>query len=252
VIKVPNQLWFEASSGRGRLSRLFDRLALTGMVTLLGLVIAGCGAVASKAPSLGPSQSINTSASPASTMADLRNRPLKPPAMGAGGACPITPVHDLNPVTSGAKGKGPNFGFGTGPAYLSGTNQLYPGAFDNELWLVEPSYRGPILVRGVQPNGSQAVSFQEPTTFPDGGFSSAGSPPPGKQVATVTIQGSPFPFYQELDLPAASATNVQGYWRMFFARTHIEAPGCYAFQLDSLDVSVVIVFQVPDAARPGG
>jgi hypothetical protein len=39
---------------------------------------------------------------------------------------------------------------------------------------------------------------------------------------------------------------------MFFARTHIDAPGCYAFQLDGAAFSLVIVFQVPDAARPGG
>ena len=39
---------------------------------------------------------------------------------------------------------------------------------------------------------------------------------------------------------------------MFFARTHIEAPGCYAFQLDGLNYSVAVVFVVPDAARPGG
>ena len=185
-------------------------------------------------------------------MADLRNRPLKPPPMGAGGACPTTSVHDLNPVISGGKGKGPNFGFGPGPAYLSGINQLYPGAFDNELWLIDPGYRGPVLVRGRQLNGAQVVSFQEPTDYPGQGFSSAGSSPPGQPVATVTIEGSPIPFYRELDLPAASSTDAQGYWRMFFARTHIELPGCYAFQLDGLNYSVAIVIVVPDAARPGG
>jgi hypothetical protein len=239
---------------RGRLrSRPFDRLVLTGMVTLLGLAIAGCGAVAGKAPSTGAFQSTGASAPPASTMADLRNRPLKPPAMGAGGTCPTANFHDLNSViTSGAKGKGPGFGFGPGPAYLSGITQLYPGAFDNELWLIDPSYRGPVIVRGLQLNGAQVVSFQPPVDHPGQGFSSAGSPPPGKPLATVNIQGSATPFYQELDLPAASSTDVQGYWRMYFARTHIDAPGCYAFQLDLLSATVVIVFLVPDAARPGG
>jgi hypothetical protein len=152
----------------------------------------------------------------------------------------------------GAKGKGPNFGYGPGPAYLSGTTSLYPGAFDNEVWLVEPAYKGPVLVRGGQVNGAGVVSFQQPITFPDGGFSSAGSPPPGLPVATVNIQGSETAFYNELDLPAALPADPDGYWRMFFARTHIETPGCYAIQIDGLTFSVVIVFSVPDAARPGG
>jgi hypothetical protein len=229
-----------------------DRLALTGLAMLLGLVVTGCGAVASKGQSSGASPSTSASVLPASTLADLRNRPLKLPAMPAGGTCPTGSSHDLNPLINGGKGKGPNFGFGPGPAYLSGIDQLYPGAFDNEVWLIDPGYRGPVLIRGGQLNGTQVVSFQPPTDYPGEGFSSAGSPPPGKPLATVNIQGSATPFYQELDLPAASSTDVQGYWRMFFARTHIELPGCYAFQLDGLDYSVTIVFLVPDAARPGG
>lgn len=186
-------------------------------------------------------------------MADLRNRSFNAPTVGGDQTCPITQSHqDLNVVVTGPKGKGPNFGFGAGPAYLSGITQLYPGAFDNEVWLIKPSYRGPVLVRGRQVNGAQIVSFQEPTTFPDSGFSSAGTLPPGQPVAMVTIEGTATPFYGELDLPAASMSDAQGYWRMFFARTHIESPGCYAFQLDGLAFSIVITFLVPDAARPGG
>jgi hypothetical protein len=53
-------------------------------------------------------------------------------------------------------------------------------------------------------------------------------------------------------LPAAEATYAKTSWRLFFARTHIDAPGCYAFQLDGFTFSTVIVFRVLDAARPGG
>jgi hypothetical protein len=184
-------------------------------------------------------------------LADLRNRQLNQPALAADGSCPSDSFHDVKPVVASGKG-GPNFGFGPGPAYLSGITQLYPGAFDNEIWMIDASYRGPVLIRGHQVNGSQIVSFQEPTTFPGENFSSAGALPPNPAVATVTIEGLAIPFYAELDLPAADATFPASSWRLFFARTHIDAPGCYAFQLDGYTFSTVIVFHVMDAARPGG
>src|SRR5712692_3825992 len=216
---MANRFWFgatEAATGRGP----DGWLALTALGMLLGLVTAGCGATAGSLASRSPSPS-------------------------------ATSFHsDLSPVINGGKGKGPNYGFGPGPAYLTGTSALYPGGFDNEVWLIEPTYRGPVVVRGRQINGAAAISFAEPITFPLAGFSSAGSPPPGPPAATVTIDGAPVPFYLELDLPAATAAAAEGYWRMFFARTHIDAPGCYAVQMDGLSFSSVIVFQVPDAARP--
>jgi hypothetical protein len=224
--------------------------ASAGLVIVLAVLTSACGATSHGGPLAAASPAANASVAPASNLGDMRNRPLHLPAVGANQACPITASHDLNPVVDGGKGKGPGFGFGPGPAYLSGIVQLYPGAFDNEVWLIDPAYIGPVLVRGHQINGTGLVDFQEPITFPSGGFSSAGSPPPSAPVRTVTIQGSPFPFYQELDLPAKPAADL--FWRMFFARTHIEAPGCYAFQLDGVEFSLVIVFQVPDAARPGG
>lgn len=212
---------------------------------MLGLITAGCGATGIAAH---PTPSTTASAL---TFADLRNRPLNLPSLAAGATCPADQSHDVHAVVTVGKG-GPNFGFGPGPAYLSGITNFYPGAFDNEIWMIDATYRGPVLVRGHQVNGAQAVSFQEPTTFAGQGFSSAGPSPPGPAVANVTIGGTAFPFYSELDLPVADSAYPQSSWRLFFARTHIDAPGCYAFQLDGLTFSTVIVFHVPDAARPGG
>jgi hypothetical protein len=218
----------------------------TLLALMLGLVAAGCGATGIGANATSASPTAQQSVAPASNLADLRNRPLNQPAMAADGSCPSTPSHDVHPVVTVGKG-GPSFGFGPGPAYLSGIVQLYPGAFDNEIWMIDATYRGPVLVRG-----GRAVSFQEPITFAGQGFSSAGAPPLEPSVATVTIEGTVIPFYSELDLPAADPAYPPGSWRLFFARTHIDAPGCYAFQLDGLTFSTVIVFHVPDAARPGG
>src|SRR2546422_1508958 len=225
--------------------------ASAGLVIVLAVLTAACGATSHGGPLTASSPAANPSVAPASNLADIRSRPLHLPAVGANHACPITPFHDLAPVVNGGKGKGPSFGFGPGPAYLSGIVQIYPDGFDNEVWLIEPAYEGAVRVRGHQINGNGLVEFQEPITFRAGdGFSSAGSPPPGPPVRTVTIDGVPVTFYEELDLPAMSPTDAKGFWRQFFARTHIESPGCYAFQLDGVDFSLVTVFQVPDAARP--
>jgi hypothetical protein len=220
---------------------------------MLGLVAAGCGATGLGAHSTPTpaSQAAQPSSAPASSLADLRNRPLNQPALAADGSCPVDTSHDVKPVVTSGKG-GPNFGFGPGPAYLSGIIQLYPGAFDNEIWMIDASYRGPVLIRGHQVNGAGVVSFQEPTTFSGANYSGPGAPPPNPAVANVTIGGAAFPFYGELDLPAADPASPKISWRLFFARTHIETSGCYAFQLDGLTFSAVIVFHVADAARPGG
>jgi hypothetical protein len=71
-------------------------------------------------------------------------------------------------------------------------------------------------------------------------------------MTTVQIQGETVPFYGELDLPAAPAGGASRFWRMFFGRTHIDAPGCYGFQVDGLSFSETLIFHVWDAARPGG
>src|SRR5216683_8043430 len=168
--------------------------AIVAVVAALAILSAGCGAVVSSGQSTPNTHETTTP----SSLADLRNRPLKLPTVGAGKTCPTTASHDLSPVVNGGKGKGPGFGFGPGPAYLSGIVQLYPGGFDNEVWLIEPTYDGPVLVRGQQIHGTSRVEFQEPITFPNSGFSSAGSPPPGAPVMTLTIDGTPVPFYPEL------------------------------------------------------
>ena len=218
------------------------------LAVMLGLITAGCGATEIAGH---PSPTARGSAGPASSFADLRNRPLHLPGPAADGSCPSDSSHDVKPIVTSGKG-GPNFGFGPGPVYLSGITQLYPGAFDNEVWMIDASYRGPILIRGHQLNGAGVVSFQPPTTFAGTNFSGAGAPPPGPAVVTVTIDRVPMTFYAELDIPAAETGFPKASWRLFFARTHIDAPGCYAFQLDGLTFATVIVFHVADAARPGG
>jgi hypothetical protein len=127
----------------------------TVFAVMLGLITAGCGANEIAVHSTPTAQA---PVAHASTFTDLRNRPLKLPAMAAGATCPADSSHDVHAVVTVGKG-GPNFGFGPGPVYLSGTVNLYPGSFDNEIWMIEASYRGPVLIRGHEVNGSAPVSF---------------------------------------------------------------------------------------------
>src|SRR5258706_5480882 len=105
--------------------------AIVALVAALTILSAGCGAVVSSGQSTRNTNEPTTKVASASSLADLRNRPLKLPTVGADKPCPTTASHDLSPVVNAGKGKGPGFGFGPGPAYLSGITELYPGGFDN-------------------------------------------------------------------------------------------------------------------------
>jgi len=224
--------------------------AVRHLVPLFAVLMAACGAVSQAGPGTAATGSAQPTTSPATTMAELRQRPLNLPAVASTAACPVTASHDVRAVINAPKGA-PNFGYGNGPVYASGFDELYPAGFDNEVWLIEPSYVGPVLVRGRQVNGQQAVLFAQPITFPGSGFLPAG-PPPGTPLTTVQIGGDLVPFFGELDLPAGSAGGDGRFWRMFFGRTHVDAPGCYGFQVDGLTFSDTLIFHVRDAARPAG
>jgi len=229
------------------------QISVRYLAPLFAVLIAGCGAVGQTLGGTAPQSPQPTSSpavSPATTMAELLQRPLNLPAVASVAACPATASHNVHAVINAVKGA-PDFGYGSGPVYASGFSDLYPGGFDNEVWLIEPTYTGPVLVRGRQANGQQAVLFAQPITFPGSAFLPAG-PPPGNPVITVQIGGDVVPFYRELDLPAAPGGGDSQFWRMFFARTHIDAPGCYGFQVDGLSFSETLFFHVRDAARPGG
>jgi hypothetical protein len=224
------------------------------LAPLFAVLMAGCGAVGHAASGSPAAQSLQPSAAPttsaATTLVALRQRPLNLPAVASAAACPVTASHDLHPVINAPKGA-PGFGYGNGPVYASGFIDLYPTGFDNEVWLIEPNYAGPVLVRGRQVDGQQAVLFAQPITFPGSAFLPAG-PAPGNPLTTLQIIGDVVPFYSELDLPAASGGADGRFWRMFFGRTNIGVPGCYGFQVDGLTFSETLIFHVRDAARPAG
>ncbi|MFG2043965.1 hypothetical protein [Dactylosporangium sp. NPDC048998] len=90
----------------------------------------------------------------------------------------------------------------------------YGGANIN--FTIEPSYGGPVLVRGRRVDGDSPVGFAE-----------------GRPLA-------------ELQLPPTSET--PGAWRAFPTYLRLRDPGCYVLQIDGLDFSTRIM--LPAAIAP--
>jgi hypothetical protein len=81
------------------------------------------------------------------------------------------------------------------------------------LWFARPSYHGGALIRGRQLNGASPIRFGESPSLTD-------------------------PY-----LSAGPTANGDKGFREWPGATWIRAPGCYAWQIDGLDFSEVIVFK---------
>jgi hypothetical protein len=150
-------------------------------------------------------------------------RPLHTPTIAAGSPCPTT--------RPDSKGDLRRIGFvgtawGEGPAYPGGLDGgqgnpvlryqdpippesgFYGSAwFGNKvLWMADPVYSGPILVRGLQVDGPNELRFDN------------GMLPPRAMRIRPAARGRP-------------------------SFTRVRAPGCYAYQLDGLGFSYAIVFE---------
>jgi hypothetical protein len=86
------------------------------------------------------------------------------------------------------------------------------------LWAAAPRYAGPVLIRGRELDGPQAVGFG------------------GDRV--------PFDEMQLLAAGATSAGEPAG-WREWPSYTRLRGGGCYAYQVDGANFSTVIVFAPP-------
>jgi hypothetical protein len=81
------------------------------------------------------------------------------------------------------------------------------------LWFAWPSYQGPALIRGRQLDGTNPILFGESPSLTD-------------------------PY-----LTAEPTANGENGFREWPGATWIRAPGCYAWQIDGVDLSYVIVFE---------
>jgi hypothetical protein len=81
------------------------------------------------------------------------------------------------------------------------------------LWFGNPSYQGPVLIRGRQLDGSNPVVF-------------------GEEPALMDPQ-----------LPPGPTVNGERGFREWPGATWLRAPGCYAWQVDGMGFTNVIVFE---------
>jgi hypothetical protein len=81
------------------------------------------------------------------------------------------------------------------------------------LWVVDPSYHGPVLIRGRRLDGDESVRFDR-----------------GREPA------------QQLRLPPVPG-NTTGGWANYPSYTRLRAAGCYGYQIDGTSFSKVIVFR---------
>jgi hypothetical protein len=160
----------------------------------------------------------------ASAFADLRQAPLKLPVASP----PSCPLSKLNPV-----GPGLGNGMGSGPIYVFNGEIVRSGHGNKVAWAAAPSYPGPIRIRGGRIGGRGQLLLDAPDNYWRG--------TPVKTVESDKL-------YPELDLLESHSIfpNVPQAWRMWPSDTYVDSPGCYAWQVDGIGFTEVIVFHTYD------
>jgi hypothetical protein len=156
-------------------------------------------------------------------LTSLLLRPLHLPSLHAGTSCPTSPARKIFSAFGPAQGNGPAYEAATydlapSPAVLlyadaahfgggGSANQGWGG--QKVLWFVDPHYQGSVLVRGHQIDGPHAMRFQTSLDT--------------QLVLNTADGGTPWP-------------NLPSY-------TRLQAPGCYAYQVDGNTFSYLIIFK---------
>jgi hypothetical protein len=105
------------------------------------------------------------------------------------------------------------------PAYLSGQFSWYAGG-QAAVFLIDPSYTGPILVRSAQLDGRGDLVMTGP--------GASGS------IVEMPVTASP------------------PYWGTWLGRLAATTPGCYGLQLDGVGFTEQIILQVLSGPAPPG
>ena len=157
--------------------------------------------------------------SPTHPATELRQRPLRLPRLRPDGECPSTTrQHQPDPDLGYVQGSGPAGPVGLspdgvlhyiGPVGSGWADQAWGG--QKVLWAVDGAVRGPVLVRGHQLDGPHEVRFDDPAE-------------PELLIEKWSSEADPIG------------------WRDYPALTRLQAPGCYAYQVDTRSATTVIVF----------
>jgi hypothetical protein len=151
----------------------------------------------------------------------LTSKPLQLDRRPAGVPCPVSSKVDL--VVKASYGKWPNYGFGDGPAYLSGQFTWYSAGPQGTVILVDPKYQGPLLVRSKRLDGAGTLTFSGEGT-------------------TVLSDGA----------IGLAQTSAPPYWGTWNGSVTTSSAGCYGIQFDGTTFSGVVVIWVPTGPPPRG
>lgn len=219
---------------------LWGWLLLLSTVSILVLSCASAPGQASPTPTVPAVYA--TAAAQSAVWQTLQQRALHLPTGTRGLPCATTHGHWLPTGEGMAVGSSPVYAvlgqqqstggeqrqrqgilqFGDAQAYGNGTSGW--GGM-KVLWVIDVHYSGPVLIRGHQVDGPHEVRF-------NGGLD---------QLTADVLVAPPLPALRLLGPPPE--TN----WP---SETRLQAPGCYAYQVDGLSFSEVIVFQAVLVQHP--
>jgi hypothetical protein len=154
------------------------------------------------------------------------HRPLHVPQ--ASGACPTSPTKILGKWTLSVAA--PVYLEDVGSAPVPGTIDLSLSQVDDNgwrgqktPWLLPSSYRGPVLIRGARIDRSGEMRFAK-------GY--------GDHLGELRFRTG------ESNGARGRVQGLPGRYRFLASSTLFRAPGCYAFQIDGMSFSAVIVMRV--------
>ena len=176
-------------------------------------------------PTAVPNMTI-TPTPPVDAEATLRQRPLNLPTVQPGQPCPTTTWRSIGQSLPPALGDGPIYAVGfafdrDGILHLRPEQLTNGWYYEKVMWASSAEYDGPALVRGGQIDGRNEMKFVQY----DG---------PVKPDAWLDSRNS-----------VGSPTGQPG-WRGWPSYTVLRAPGCYAYQVDALPFTRILVFKAVD------
>jgi hypothetical protein len=193
------------------------------VAVLVSLSVASCSSASSGAGT--------TQATPEnSAFAALSTIGLRLPRIQPGQSCPSS---KLSQTPFGV-------GFGSGPVYATNIESVRsdPAHPWKVAWIADPSYRGPIRIRGGQIDGSGELLL--------GGGQHVGSP-------VKKVEGTEL--YRQMFLETDLTSTTPSRWRVWPSFTYIATPGCYAWQVDGFGFTEFITIktlELPILAQGAG
>ena len=158
-------------------------------------------------------------------------------------SCPVSTAASFG---GGSTSVSPNYGFGSGPVYLSGQSDWDSGG-QTAIILVDSRYQGPISVRASQFGGDGASTITLADLNLDetaaAGLASK-EQSHGVQVVSATHRAA-----GGLTLAAGGPPSS---WRAWFGTLSTSGHGCFAIQADGDNFSEVIIVWVQAGAAPPG